>query len=52
MPKIIDETKIFNATMNFFMSLGYDRATTKEIADIAGVNEVTLFRKYGSKAGL
>jgi len=52
MPKIIDETKIFNAAMNILMSLGYDGATTKEIADIAGVNEVTLFRKYGSKAGL
>jgi AcrR family transcriptional regulator len=52
MPKIIDETKIFSAAMNILMSLGYDGATTKEIADIAGVNEVTIFRKYGSKAGL
>jgi AcrR family transcriptional regulator len=52
MPKVIDETKIFNATMDILMSLGYDRATTREIADIAGVNEVTLFRKYGSKASL
>lgn len=52
MPKVIDETKIFSAAMDIFMSLGYDGATTKEIADIAGVNEVTLFRKYGSKAGL
>lgn len=52
MPKVIDDAKIFSAAMNIFMSLGYDRATTKEIADIAGVNEVTLFRKYGSKAGL
>jgi AcrR family transcriptional regulator len=52
MPKVIDETKIFSAAINILMSLGYDGATTKEIADIAGVNEVTLFRKYGSKAGL
>jgi AcrR family transcriptional regulator len=52
MPKVIDETKIFNAAINILMSLGYDGATTKGIADIAGVNEVTLFRRYGSKAGL
>jgi len=52
MPKVIDETKIFSAAIDILMSLGYDGATTKEIADIAGVNEVTLFRKYGSKAGL
>lgn len=52
MPKVIDETRIFSAAINILMSLGYDGATTKEIADIAGVNEVTIFRKYGSKAGL
>jgi AcrR family transcriptional regulator len=52
MPKVIDETRIFSAAINILMSLGYDGATTREIADIAGVNEVTLFRKYGSKAGL
>ncbi|MEZ4712107.1 MAG: TetR/AcrR family transcriptional regulator [Caldilineaceae bacterium] len=52
MPKVIDETKIYAAAIHIFMSLGYDGATTKEIADIAGVNEVTLFRKFGSKAGL
>lgn len=52
MPKIIDETAIFDAVIKILMSLGYDRATTKEIAEIAGVNEVTLFRKYRSKAKL
>lgn len=52
MPKIIDETAIFDAVIKILMSLGYDRATTKEIAEAAGVNEVTLFRKYQSKARL
>jgi len=52
MPKVIDETKIFNAAISILMSLGYDGATTKDIADIAGVNEVTIYRKFGSKAGL
>jgi len=34
------------------VSRGYDRTTTKAIAEAAGINEVTLFRKYGSKADL
>ena len=52
MPKVIDDIKIFEAAINILMSMGYDRATTHKIAEIAGVNEVTLFRKYGSKARL
>jgi AcrR family transcriptional regulator len=31
---------------------GYAGATTKQMAEAAGVSEVTLFRKYGSKAQL
>ena len=52
MPKVIDETKIFSAALDILISHGYEGATTQNIADVAGVNEVTLFRKYGSKAGL
>ena len=52
MPKVIDETNIFQTVVNMLVSRGYGGATTKEIADIAGVNEVTLFRKFGSKAEL
>lgn len=52
MPKVIDETKIFSAALDILISHGYEGATTQKIADIAEVNEVTLFRKYGSKAGL
>ena len=52
MPKVIDETKIFSAALDILISHGYEGATTQKIADVAGVNEVTLFRKYGSKAGL
>jgi len=52
MPKVIDETKIFSAALDILVSHGYEGATTQKIAAIAGVNEVTLFRKYGSKAGL
>lgn len=52
MPKIVDEAGIFGAAIGLLMSRGFEGATTKEIADSAGVNEVTLFRKYGSKTGL
>jgi len=52
MPKVIDETKIFSAALDILVAHGYEGATTQKIAKTAGVNEVTLFRKYGSKAGL
>lgn len=41
--------KIINATMNLIMEKGYPLTTTKEIANRAGVNESTVFRKFGSK---
>jgi len=52
MPKVIDETMIFRTVLDKLVAHGYEGATTKEIAEIAGVNEATLFRKYGSKADL
>jgi AcrR family transcriptional regulator len=52
MPKIVDESRIFTVAIDQLMAHGYDGATTRAIADAAGVNEVTLFRRYGSKAGL
>lgn len=52
MPKVIDETKIFSTALDILIAHGYEGATTQKIAEVAGVNEVTLFRKYGSKAGL
>ncbi len=52
MPKVIDEANLFSAALDILISHGYEGATTQKIAEVAGVNEVTLFRKYGSKAGL
>ena len=52
MPKVIDENNIFKTVIDMFISRGYEGAITKEIAEVAGVNEATLFRKYGSKAKL
>ena len=52
MPKVITDGQIFQAVMEVIAKLGYAGATTRQIADAAGVSEVTLFRKYGSKAEL
>jgi AcrR family transcriptional regulator len=52
MPKAIDEAALFEATVREFAELGYAEATTLGIAKRAGINEVTLFRRYGNKADL
>lgn len=52
MPKQVDEAQIFRAVMQEVLAKGYDGATTRAMARAAGVSEVTLFRRYGSKAGL
>jgi AcrR family transcriptional regulator len=50
----IDDTRqrILQAAAQVFAEKGYARATTRALADAAGVNEVTLFRHFGSKQGL
>lgn len=52
MPKIIDDEKVFRAVMQTVIERGYAGAKTKQIAEAAGISEVTLFRKYESKAEL
>lgn len=52
MPKAIDEDALFAATVREFAELGYVEATTLGIARRAGVNEVTIFRRYGTKSDL
>jgi AcrR family transcriptional regulator len=50
----LDETRqrILQAAAQLFAEQGYARATTRALAAAAGVNEVTLFRHFGSKQGL
>lgn len=43
---------LLNATLEVVAQRGLKGATTRLIAQHAGVNEVTLFRKYGNKTGL
>lgn len=48
---VTDET-VFDAALTVLSQRGYVGATTRSIATAAGVNEVTLFRRYGDKRGL
>lgn len=44
--------KILDAAARVYAQVGWRGATTKRIAEAAGVNEVTLFRHFGSKDSL
>jgi len=44
--------KIINAAMTAYAESGFQGATTRRVAEVAGVNEVTIFRHFGSKAAL
>ncbi len=44
--------KIIDAALQLVSEKGYTAATTKAIADLAGVNEVTIFRHFGNKRGI
>lgn len=44
--------RLVRAAAQVFAEKGYARATTRAIAAAAGVNEVTLFRQFGTKQNL
>jgi AcrR family transcriptional regulator len=46
------DEKILDAALAILAREGYGGATTKKIAEEAGINEVTLFRKFKSKENL
>ncbi|MBD0386449.1 MAG: TetR/AcrR family transcriptional regulator [Nostoc sp. C3-bin3] len=48
----LTHTRLIEAASRVFASLGVQGATTREIARVAGVNEVTLFRHFASKEQL
>lgn len=49
MPKIVSEETILEAALATILDYGYEGATTRLIAAKAQINEVTLFRRFGSK---
>jgi len=44
--------RILQAAIDLMADKGYDGTSTKEIAQVAGVNEVTVFRHFGTKGKL
>ncbi len=44
--------RLINAAIRLFASQGITDTTTRQIAELAEVNEVTLFRQFGNKQGL
>ncbi len=46
------DERILDAAVRVFADVGFRAATTRKIAQEAGVNEVTLFRRFGSKERL
>src|SRR5689334_17168595 len=51
-PMLDNRARILDAAARVYAEYGYRGATTRRIAVAAGVNEVTLFRTFGSKAAL
>lgn len=49
---MISRQKLLEAAIQVFAEHGFRGATTRRIADAAGVNEVTLFRHFKSKSAL
>jgi AcrR family transcriptional regulator len=44
--------RLIQAALDLFLSQGIHNTTTRQIANLAEVNEVTLFRNFGNKYGL
>jgi len=44
--------RLLDAALRVYESDGFRGATTRRIAEAAGVNEITIFRLFGSKAAL
>lgn len=49
---LVSRQKLLEAAMRVFAESGFRGATTRRIAEAAGVNEVTLFRQFKSKEAL
>lgn len=49
---MISRQKLLEAAARVFAESGFRGATTRRIAEAAGVNEVTLFRLFGNKSHL
>jgi AcrR family transcriptional regulator len=50
--RVVTEVRIVEAAVQLFSRQGYKGTSTREIAQLAGVNEATLFRYFARKADL
>lgn len=48
----VTDRRLLDAVVTTVIASGYRGATTRQIAQAAGVNEVTLFRRFGDKRSL
>lgn len=48
----VTDDRVFDAVLDIVSTAGYRGATTRRIAETAGINEVTLFRRWGDKKRL
>ena len=52
MSEPVTDKRMFDAALAVLAQRGYAGATTRRIAEAAGVNEATLFRRFGDKRQL
>jgi AcrR family transcriptional regulator len=52
LPAPIDETRVYEAVVALWRKLGFEAASTRKISEAAGIAEVTLYRRFGSKEKL
>ena len=52
MAEPVTDATMFDAALTVLAKRGYGGATTRRIAEAAGINEVTLFRRFGDKRQL
>ena len=52
MAEPVTDATMFDAALTVLAQRGYAGATTRRIAEAAGINEVTLFRRFGDKRQL
>lgn len=52
MSEPVSDARMFDAALTVLAQQGYAGATTRKIAAAAGVNEATLFRRFGDKRQL
>src|SRR5215469_11714539 len=48
----VTEARIIEAAVQLFAQYGFKGTSTRDIAELANVNEATLFRHFGRKADL